>query len=123
MASRARPWPMAPDLGRSRRETSPQPRPASSTPGQAPPEDRRMLATLLDNLPGMAYRCRNDRVWTMEFVSEGSRAITGYAPADLVANQVVAFGDLILAEDREDVWQRVQAALAGRTAFEITYRI
>ncbi len=86
-------------------------------------ENRRMLATLLDNLPGMAYRCRNDRVWTMEFVSEGSRAVTGYAPVDLVGNRLVAYGDLILPEDQEGVWNSVQAALAQRTAFEITYRI
>src|SRR4051812_2226476 len=93
MVSRARPWPMPPDLGSSLRETPDHGSPSSE---QALSENRRMLATLLDNLPGMAYRCRNDRTWTMEFVSEGSRGLTGYAPADLVGNRLVAYGDLIV---------------------------
>ena len=25
----------------------------------------------MSNLPGMAYRCKNDRDWTMEFINEG----------------------------------------------------
>ena len=86
-------------------------------------ESRRLLATLLDNLPGMAYRCRNDRDWTMEFVSEGSRALTGYAPAELVGPGSVVFGDLILKEHRDELWRQVQAALAARQAFQLTYRL
>src|SRR6478609_1868453 len=86
-------------------------------------EGRRLLATLLDNLPGMAYRCRHDRGWMMEFVSEGSRAITGYAPAALVGEGGSVFSGLILEEDREAAWRQVQAALQARTPFEITYRL
>jgi len=86
-------------------------------------ESRRLLATLLDNLPGMAYRCRNDRGWTMEFVSDGSRAITGYTPAEMIGAGAVVFGDLIVEEDRDEVWRQVQAALAARQAFQLTYRL
>ncbi len=35
-------------------------------------ESERKLSNWMGNLPGMAYRCRNDRNWTMEFLSEGS---------------------------------------------------
>ena len=46
-------------------------------------ENERRLATLLSNLPGMAYRCKNDRDWTMEVVSDGCEALTGYKASDL----------------------------------------
>ena len=86
-------------------------------------ESQRSLSTLFSNLPGMVYRCRNDRDWTMEFVSEGCREITGYDPSDLVVNGKVTMGQLIHPDDAETVWNAVQAALKERQPFEITYRI
>ncbi len=41
-------------------------------------ESQRRLVTLMGNLQGMAYRCKVDRDWTMEFVSNGSFQLTGY---------------------------------------------
>ena len=81
------------------------------------------LSNLLDNLPGMVYRCRNDSLWTMDFISEGCRDLTGYAPADLVDNRTVAYGELIHPEDRAAVWAAVQMALREERQFQITYRI
>ncbi|MFB6188445.1 MAG: PAS domain S-box protein [Halapricum sp.] len=86
-------------------------------------ESERMLSTLISNLPGMAYRCRNESGWPMEFVSEGCRDLTGYDPADLVDGDVIWGGDVILSEEREDIWETVQAALNAREPFEITYQI
>ncbi|MCB2184987.1 MAG: PAS domain S-box protein [Deltaproteobacteria bacterium] len=86
-------------------------------------EVQRATTALMDNLPGMAYRCSNDAQWTMEFVSQGCRELTGYAPADLVGNKVSSYNDLIHPEDREEVWERVQEALDRRAPFQISYRI
>ncbi len=86
-------------------------------------ERRYRLDTLMSNLPGMAYRCRNDRQWTMEFVSEGCLALTGFEKRELEHNQTAAYGDLISADDKEEVWRKVQAALSGGEYFTVRYRI
>jgi PAS domain S-box-containing protein len=85
-------------------------------------ESRRRQETLIANVPGMVYRCRNLPDWPSEFVSEGCRALTGYAPEDLQGGGV-KFGDLIHPEDRARVWEAVQKNLAAHVPFEIAYRI
>ena len=86
-------------------------------------EAERRLATLMASLPGLAYRCSNDPAWTMEFVSEGSRDLTGYAPEELVASRHTAYGALIHPDDAPAVWTGVQEALARRAPYTLTYRI
>jgi len=86
-------------------------------------ESQRALSTLMSNLPGMAYRCRDDPEWTMEFVSDGCVELTGYHPSDLVENRRVSYARLIHGEDRQPVWDRVREALAANKPFTLTYRI
>ncbi|MCP4140221.1 MAG: PAS domain S-box protein [Chloroflexi bacterium] len=86
-------------------------------------ESERQLSTLMANLPGIAYRCLNDANWTMEFLSSGCYALTGYQSSELVDNNDIAYADLIHPADQEDVWDKVQAALDTQSPFEIEYRI
>ncbi len=87
-------------------------------------ESRRALSTLMSNLPGIVYRCRNDMDRTMEFVSDGCMEMTGYSPEELVGNKVVSFGrDLVHPADRENVWKAIQSALNEKRAYGLSYRI
>lgn len=87
-------------------------------------EAQRTLSTLLTNLPGMVYRCQNDRAWTMEFLSPSSQNLTGYSPTQLIETRQVSYGQhVMLQEDRERVWQHVQEALKDRKPFQSSYRI
>lgn len=86
-------------------------------------ESRRTLMTLMGNLPGMAYRCRNDPDWSLEFASEGTFELTGYSPHDFMENATVKYAELIVPEDRERVWSEVQASLSQGKPFQLIYRI
>lgn len=90
---------------------------------RSPSEYARMLRTLIGNLDGMVFRCRNDAQWTMEFVSDGCLALTGYRPEDLVGNCALGYNDVILPEDRARVREStlLPGQLPGRYAIE--YRI
>lgn len=86
-------------------------------------ENQRHLSTLLESLPGMAYRCKNDSDWTMEFVSAGVEELIGVADQDLIGNRKITYAQLIHPDDRQKVWDHIQDALAKKQNFEITYRI
>ena len=86
-------------------------------------ESKISLTTLLKNLPGVAYRCRNDQNWTMEFISEGCFNLTGYSSEQLVNNSVISYSDLIHPEDKNMVWEKVQEAINERKSFKLIYRL
>ena len=85
-------------------------------------ESERRLSTLMANLPGMAYRCLNDELWTMTFVSKGCLDLTGYPSEKLLENR----NELCRTDSSgrpADGREAVQHATEGRTQFNLTYRI
>ena len=86
-------------------------------------ESQRQLSTLMSNLPGFVYRCRNDRDWTFEYLSEGVSDLTGYTVQEYLVQRSISYGDNTHPGDRERVWQEIQAAVAQRCPYETTYRI
>ncbi len=85
-------------------------------------ESQRTMHSLISHLPGLVYRCRNDTQYTVDFVSEGVQSLTGYSRSEFTEHKI-AYGDLIHPDDAEEVWSAIQAALAARRQYQLTYRI
>jgi PAS domain S-box-containing protein len=86
-------------------------------------EAERRLQTLLDNLPGIVYRTRNEPGWPMEYVGGKCQKLTGYEVSAIESGAVSWGEDLIHDSDQERVQEVVQTAVANNDSFEITYRI
>jgi PAS domain S-box-containing protein len=85
-------------------------------------ESERRFATLLSNAPTMVYRCANEPGWPFEFVSAYVYELTGHPAADFLEDGL-QYESLIVEEDRERVWDEVQAGLAARERFRISYAV
>ncbi|MFO7994455.1 MAG: diguanylate cyclase [Marinobacter sp.] len=83
----------------------------------------RQLSTLMDNLPGMAYRCLYDEHWTMLFVSSGCRDLTGYEPDELVNNQRISYAELIADGSNDAILRAVESAIGNAEPFSVEYTI
>lgn len=88
-----------------------------------PFEAAALLRRLVTNLRGFAYRRRHDRLWTMEWVSDAFRSVTGYDSHRIIKNQSLSFAHLILPEDFRDVAAQINQALIARRRLVVTYRI
>ncbi len=86
-------------------------------------ESERSKSVLIANLPGIAYRCRYDRDWTMDFISEGCFALTGYRSEELIHNQSRSFGDLIVPEQREQIWRQWEQQVQRGEPIRLEYPI
>lgn len=81
------------------------------------------LGNLLDDLPLMLYRCRNDPHWSMAYVSAGCLQLTGYSPAQLLGSRRLSYNSLIHPADRDRVWLAVQRGLQEGRPFSVDYRL
>ncbi|MFZ0240535.1 MAG: sigma 54-interacting transcriptional regulator [Desulfobacterales bacterium] len=86
-------------------------------------ESERRLSTLMNNLPGIVYRCRADESFTMEFASRGSKRLLGFEPRELLDEGPNAFQRIVLPEDRENMLRLVRESVAGKRPFSFIYRI
>ncbi|NKB61668.1 MAG: PAS domain S-box protein [Gammaproteobacteria bacterium] len=86
------------------------------------PSSPNRLETLLQNLPGMAYRCLNRTHWPMDFVSDGCFELCGYHRSE-IENQSVLWGDFTHPQDIREVDRKVRLATEQRQPFEVEYRI
>ncbi|MGQ1889264.1 PAS domain S-box protein [Thermophagus sp. OGC60D27] len=86
-------------------------------------KSRNHLETLMNNLPGMAFRCENSPSWDMKYVSKGSEELTGYKPEELIRNPEISFSDLIAEDDKNRVWETVQNAIQKNESYQVEYRI
>ena len=83
----------------------------------------RSINTLISNIQGLVYRCKNDKQFTALFLSDGIKELTGYIPEDLIENKKISFNEIIHKDDQDYVWSEIQNALNSREHWEITYRI
>ncbi|MGR9107115.1 MAG: response regulator [Gammaproteobacteria bacterium] len=79
--------------------------------------------TLVGNIPGVTYRCRLDQDWTMVFISEAIREISGYPASDFIDNHVRSYASIVHPEDREKVLCEVMQGVNGARPFVLEYRI
>ncbi|MBN8701471.1 MAG: PAS domain S-box protein [Bacteroidetes bacterium] len=86
-------------------------------------EKERTLSNLMNNLPGMVYRCANDKHWTMFFISNGCYDLTGYTEKEMLNNKKKSYSDIIVPEDRTYIIKQVNSALKNKKHFELQYRI
>jgi len=91
--------------------------------GEELKESHRRFTTLIQNVPGIVYRCKNDKDRTMEFLNDNVFELTGYHPDELINNRVLAFGKIIHPEDRERIRSKIKCAVEKRIPFNLEYRV
>jgi PAS domain S-box-containing protein len=65
----------------------------------------------------------NDRNWTMKFISDGCKRLTGYPSKAFTKDRTVTLAQLIHPDDAESVYEEVQKAVQIKKPYKLTYRV
>jgi PAS domain S-box-containing protein len=86
-------------------------------------ESQRKLTTLVQNLPGMVYRCKIGQIWVFDYVSDKSLMITGYKADELINNKLLSYYDLINPDDKKKIFEQIHKAVEEKKSYQLVYRI
>ena len=78
---------------------------------------------LMDNIPGVFYRCACDEHFTMYHMSAGIQTLTGYSIDDIVQNKTISFASLIHPDDIDMVVSAVDIAVEQQKPWDVEYRL
>jgi len=91
---------------------------------QALRSSEEQLRSLVANIPGITFRCRNAPGWPLVFVSDAIETMTGYPASDFLGDPPKRlFGELVHPDDLPTVTQGGRSAVEQRRAFTLEYRI
>jgi PAS domain S-box-containing protein len=86
-------------------------------------EQRVLLKSILENLPGAAYRCYFDEQYTMKYISEKIFDISGYHASEFIENAEKTFASIIHPDDQDMCRSNIQNATLQRTQYEFEFRL
>ena len=86
-------------------------------------DSERHLKALIAHVPGVVFRCGMDSYWTMQYLSANCRELTGYDTEALIGNSKLSYYDLIHPDDRQKVWDTINAQVKRGEPYTIEYRI
>ena len=78
---------------------------------------------IMSRIPAMVYRCKNDRNWSLEYVSDGCLEVTEYQPYEMVRTPSTSYLSLVHPDDQLPSWEYVQRQLAKQQCFQMVYRL
>jgi PAS domain S-box-containing protein len=79
--------------------------------------------SLVNNIPGVSYRCLFDKNWTMLYISDGIKALSGYPPEDFIQNAVRTFVSITHLDDKKMIAQAVDQSMEKKEPFTVEYRV
>jgi PAS domain S-box-containing protein len=77
---------------------------------------------LAENIPGAIYLCHNDANYSMIYLNDKIKDITGYSADDFLNNKI-DFPRIYHPDDTDRIVKRVDAALSSKKSFQLQYRI
>ncbi len=84
-------------------------------------EREALYASLINSMPGAAYRCTADDNWTVLFISDAVLQLSGWSPADYLASPAL-LRELVHPDDHARVTAQVQAAIDEDRSYTLEYR-
>lgn len=82
----------------------------------------RQYLTLVENIPGIVYRCNKKHPRTTIFINSEVTFITGYEIQDFISGKV-NWMTIIHPDDAKEVENKINAAITSGIHFEMVYRI
>ncbi|MEP0891590.1 PAS domain S-box protein [Leptolyngbya sp. NM2-A1] len=82
------------------------------------------LMSLIDSLPGIVFAASADPDWTMQYLSQGCYALTGYTPEELAGpDRTISYNAITDPDDLPQVLQSIGEAIAQDQPYVVEYRI